>query len=107
MPVCERHKEETLLRCGRCEKPICPQCTVHGPAGARCPDCGTFRSSHLFQIAPGRLAASAGACAAAVALAAYILAGIRLGIFGSLLQAFIFIMLTMAYLNGAVGAEEH
>lgn len=29
-----------------------------------------------------------------------------LGIFGSLLQAFIFIMLTMAYLNGAVG-EEH
>ena len=29
-----------------------------------------------------------------------------LGIFGSLLQAFIFIMLTMAYLNGAV-AEEH
>lgn len=30
-----------------------------------------------------------------------------LGIFGSLLQAFIFVMLTMAYLNGAVGAEEH
>jgi F-type H+-transporting ATPase subunit a len=30
-----------------------------------------------------------------------------LGIFGSLLQAFIFIMLTMAYLQGAVGAEEH
>ena len=30
-----------------------------------------------------------------------------LGIFGALLQAFIFIMLTMSYLNGAVGAEEH
>ena len=30
-----------------------------------------------------------------------------LGIFGAFLQAFIFIMLTMAYLNGAVGAEEH
>jgi F-type H+-transporting ATPase subunit a len=30
-----------------------------------------------------------------------------LGIFGALLQAFIFIMLTMAYLQGAVGAEEH
>jgi len=30
-----------------------------------------------------------------------------LGIFGALLQSFIFIMLTMAYLNGAVGAEEH
>jgi F-type H+-transporting ATPase subunit a len=30
-----------------------------------------------------------------------------LGIFGALLQAFIFIMLTMSYLNGAVSAEEH
>jgi len=30
-----------------------------------------------------------------------------LGIFGSLLQAFIFIMLTMAYLNGAVPQEDH
>jgi F0F1-type ATP synthase membrane subunit a len=30
-----------------------------------------------------------------------------LGIFGALLQAFIFIMLTMAYLQGAVGEEEH
>ncbi len=30
-----------------------------------------------------------------------------LGIFGALLQAFIFIMLTMAYLQGAVAEEEH
>jgi F-type H+-transporting ATPase subunit a len=30
-----------------------------------------------------------------------------LGIFGAFLQAFIFIMLTMAYLNGAVASEEH
>lgn len=30
-----------------------------------------------------------------------------LGVFGSLLQAFIFIMLTMAYLQGAVASEEH
>jgi F-type H+-transporting ATPase subunit a len=30
-----------------------------------------------------------------------------LGIFGAVLQAFIFIMLTMAYLNGAVPSEEH
>jgi len=30
-----------------------------------------------------------------------------LGIFGALLQAFIFIMLTMAYLNGAVAHAEH
>ncbi len=37
---CARHKKAvTRLRCGRCEKPICPRCTVLGPAGARCRDC--------------------------------------------------------------------
>jgi len=30
-----------------------------------------------------------------------------LGIFGALLQAFIFIMMTMSYLQGAVAHEEH
>jgi F-type H+-transporting ATPase subunit a len=30
-----------------------------------------------------------------------------LGVFGSLLQTFIFIMLTMAYIQGAIGHEEH
>jgi F0F1-type ATP synthase membrane subunit a len=29
------------------------------------------------------------------------------GVFGSLLQSFVFIMLTMIYLGGAVAAEEH
>jgi len=29
------------------------------------------------------------------------------GVFGSMLQAFVFIMLTMIYLGGAVAAEEH
>jgi F-type H+-transporting ATPase subunit a len=29
------------------------------------------------------------------------------GVFGSLLQAFVFVMLTMIYLGGAVAAEEH
>jgi ribosomal protein L40E len=37
---CDRHKTEpTLIKCGRCEKPICVRCTVHGPAGPRCRAC--------------------------------------------------------------------
>lgn len=37
---CYRHpKRETLLRCGRCERPICEKCAVIGPAGQRCPEC--------------------------------------------------------------------
>ena len=37
---CTRHtKTTTRLRCGRCESPICPKCTVTTPAGMRCRAC--------------------------------------------------------------------
>jgi hypothetical protein len=41
---CSKHKKETTrITCGRCEKPICTRCTVHGPAGVRCRDCARNR----------------------------------------------------------------
>ena len=37
---CAKHpKVVTRLRCGRCEAPICPKCTVYTPAGTRCRAC--------------------------------------------------------------------
>ncbi len=49
---CARHKTtQTRLRCGRCEKPICPRCTVMAPTGARCRDCVSNRDAHMYQIA--------------------------------------------------------
>ena len=37
---CVNHPDiETNLRCNRCEKPICPKCTVLTPTGYRCKDC--------------------------------------------------------------------
>ena len=30
---------ETLLRCNRCERPICSQCAVRTPTGYRCKNC--------------------------------------------------------------------
>jgi hypothetical protein len=53
---CYRHpKEETLLCCSKCERPICPRCTNLGPVGARCPDCATLRSTPLFQVSADRM----------------------------------------------------
>lgn len=50
---CWRHrKTKTRLRCGRCEKPICPKCTRMGPTGARCLECASNRSQHIYKIAP-------------------------------------------------------
>ena len=54
---CARHrKTQTRLRCGRCETPICPKCTRMGPTGARCPQCASNRSSHIYQLSPQHLA---------------------------------------------------
>ena len=37
---CANHPDrETLLRCNRCEKPICTQCAVLTPTGYRCREC--------------------------------------------------------------------
>lgn len=39
-PVCYRHPErETWVKCGRCGKPLCPDCMLHGPVGVRCREC--------------------------------------------------------------------
>jgi hypothetical protein len=41
---CAKHtKAVTRLRCGRCETPICPKCTVYTPAGTRCRPCSKNR----------------------------------------------------------------
>lgn len=58
---CARHrKTQTRLRCGRCETPICPKCTVYGPTGARCKSCVSNRGSHMYQVAPQHLVAAIG-----------------------------------------------
>ena len=37
---CANHPDrETLLRCNRCEKPICIQCAIQTPTGYRCKEC--------------------------------------------------------------------
>jgi hypothetical protein len=41
---CARHPgTETVLRCGKCDTPICPKCAVPTPVGARCPTCAQVR----------------------------------------------------------------
>jgi hypothetical protein len=41
---CARHPStETVLRCGRCDTPICARCMVMTPVGARCPSCAQVK----------------------------------------------------------------
>jgi hypothetical protein len=37
---CYRHPDrETMLRCNRCDRPICPECAIRTPTGYRCKEC--------------------------------------------------------------------
>ncbi len=63
---CARHPTvETLLRCGRCDKPICTRCQIPTPVGMRCRECAqvkrvalTNRPSELARAALAGLVAS-------------------------------------------------
>jgi len=55
---CARHPNvETVLRCGKCDTPICPRCLVSTPVGARCPTCAQVRR-FAFLVKPRELAMS-------------------------------------------------
>ena len=50
---CVTHpKVETYLRCGRCDKPICPQCLYMTPVGARCRECARLKKLPMFEVRP-------------------------------------------------------
>ena len=58
-PRCYRHSDrETYIRCGRCERPICPDCMQPAPVGFHCPECvaaGRRSVREARTLAGGRL----------------------------------------------------
>lgn len=53
---CYRHADrETYVRCGRCDRPICPRCAMQGPVGFRCRDCGKPVYDPLTSFRPEQL----------------------------------------------------
>lgn len=73
---CARHPgTETVLRCGRCDTPICPRCMVETPVGARCPSCAGVKRFALL-LKP-------------VELARAIAFGIAVGAVGTVITTFV------------------
>ncbi len=50
---CATHPNvETYLRCAQCKTPICPQCLVMTPVGAKCRACARPRRLPTFELSP-------------------------------------------------------
>jgi len=55
-PTCYRHpNRETHLSCGRCGRPLCPDCMIHGPVGIRCAECLRPPRADVQLAAPERI----------------------------------------------------
>ncbi|OGO41428.1 MAG: hypothetical protein A2Z04_01090 [Chloroflexi bacterium RBG_16_57_9] len=51
---CTWHPDrETLLRCARCGKPMCPECSRRHPVGLRCKECAVALRSPLYKVSVG------------------------------------------------------
>lgn len=73
---CAQHPNvETNLRCGKCDRPICPRCAVSTPVGTRCPACARMRRLPVFQVSLRDHLKAAG-----VGLAASVVLGIIWGV---------------------------
>ena len=52
--TCYKHpNRETLLRCNKCERPICTQCAVQTPTGYRCKECVRGQQKIFNNVQPG------------------------------------------------------
>jgi hypothetical protein len=50
---CARHPNtETVLRCGRCDTPICTRCMIMSPVGVRCRTCAQVKRFSLLLKPP-------------------------------------------------------
>lgn len=66
---CVNHPDrETLLRCAKCDRPICTECAIRHPVGLRCPECAQLRKAPIYDV-PAPLYARAVAAGLATSVA--------------------------------------
>ena len=98
---CVNHPDrETLLRCNKCGKPICPECAIRHPVGLRCRECAQLRRIPTYDLSPRHytLALAAGLPSAIVGV-----------ILGNIFSRFLYIPLigglVIAFAVGLLTAE--
>ncbi|MFI5266482.1 MAG: hypothetical protein ACHQ7M_03805 [Chloroflexota bacterium] len=102
---CARHPSvETVLRCGRCETPICPRCSISTPVGMRCRDCAQIRRPPMYDVS-GRYLRQALAAALGLVVAGGFVFNLVLGIAGrSILLAAVLYLLVGTGIAEALSA---
>lgn len=96
---CYSHPDrETLLRCGRCERPICAECAIRHPVGLRCPSCAQLRKAPTYDVPAHYYAIALGA-----GLGASLLCGLAAEILPRYIPIFYFSILWALAAGALVG----
>lgn len=86
---CTWHPDrETVLRCARCGRPMCPACATPHPVGMRCKQCFKETRSPLYRVDARGLAAG-GAVGLAASVAAAAVVNVACGLIGGFFQLFL------------------
>lgn len=100
-PTCYRHPDRsTLLRCSRCDRPICADCSVDATVGQRCPECVRSEGTQkVIATRPSRTSTPATMTFIGLAVAFFVLTGFGRALNGD-------IGFALAQINELVGEGE-
>src|SRR5918911_64762 len=105
---CANHPQvQTVVSCGRCDKPLCPRCMIYTPVGVRCRDCAQLRRLPQYTLTP-RVYARVLPTAAALALIGGFLLSLvpRLGLLASIVIGFLIGFLVSDVLDRVSGYKQ-
>lgn len=90
---CANHPQrETMLRCNKCNKPICMECAVRTPVGYRCRECVRGQQDKFYTASSSNQVLGYGGAVVAgllLGLAAWLLGGLMGGFFGLIIAFFL------------------
>jgi hypothetical protein len=83
---CANHPQvQTVVSCGRCDKPLCPRCMIYTPVGVRCRDCAQLRRLPQYTLTPRVYARVLPTAAAFALICGFLLSLVpRLGLLASI-----------------------
>jgi hypothetical protein len=106
--ACANHPQvQTVVSCGRCDKPLCPRCMIYTPVGVRCRDCAQLRRLPQYTLTP-RVYARVLPTAAALALICGFLLSLvpHLGLLASIVIGFLIGILVSDVLRRVSGYKQ-
>ena len=100
---CANHPDrETMLRCNRCDKPICYECAVRTPVGYRCKEC-VREQQNIYYNAEKSDVLIGGVVALILGLGFGVLAYVARGVMQLVLAGGIFAIIGAIFIGPAVG----